>query len=150
MDDAITLEKVDVEDVATYLTIERSVAGTKVYWAITDEEQAREDIRKNIAYFIKTHGKIVGHILYEKKSPDHIYLTSLVIMPAFQGQGIARQALVKVLEELKDIKRIDLATHPHNNKAIQLYLSLGFVIESLEENYFGDGEPRLVLARVKS
>jgi ribosomal protein S18 acetylase RimI-like enzyme len=37
--------------------------------------------------------------------------------------------------------------HPENEIALGLYMSLGFEIESRQENFFGDGEPRLVLAR---
>ena len=53
-----------------------------------------------------------------------------------------------VLEEFRDVKRIDLVTHPDNIKAIALYQSLGFAIESRKENYYGDGEPRIVMARI--
>ena len=46
-----------------------------------------------------------------------------------------------------NVKRIDLVTHPHNSKIIGLYLSYGFIIEAWKDNHFGDGEPRIVLAR---
>jgi len=45
-------------------------------------------------------------------------------------------------------KRIELVTHP-DNPALKLYESLGFTVESRKENYWGDGEPRLVLAIVR-
>jgi ribosomal-protein-alanine N-acetyltransferase len=50
-----------------------------------------------------------------------------------------------ILEKCKGTDRIDLVTHPENKNALQLYMSLGFKVESRRENYFGDGEPRLVL-----
>ena len=71
----------------------------------------------------------------------------MVINPRFQGQGIAREAMMIILEKFKDVKRIDLLTHPDNIKAINLYQSLGFMAESRKENYYGDGEPRIVIAR---
>jgi ribosomal protein S18 acetylase RimI-like enzyme len=38
-------------------------------------------------------------------------------------------------------------THPENAGALRLYMSLGFKVESRIEDCFGDGEPRLVMAR---
>jgi ribosomal-protein-alanine N-acetyltransferase len=52
-----------------------------------------------------------------------------------------------LLEEAKGCARIDLVTHPDNAAAIALYGSLGFALESRKEDYFGDGEPRVVMQR---
>ena len=145
----ISLERTTVKDVGQYLDIEKSVAETKVYSGITDEEEARKEFKTNRIFFIKKKGKRVGTIQYEIKSPDHVYLSGLVINPRFQGQGIGRSAIKRILKKLRNIKRVDLVTHPHNTRALMLYLSLGFVIESWKENYYGDGEPRLVLSREK-
>lgn len=100
-------------------------------------------------YLIEKDGIVVGNISYEKKSDDHVYISGLAIDSRFQNQGIAREVLGQILESLKDIERIDLVTHPENTVALKLYQSLGFVIESRKENYYGDGEPRLVLALVR-
>lgn len=83
--------------------------------------------------------------MYQMKSPDHAYISGLVIRPEFQGRGLATEAMEKVLEELKDVTTIDLVTHPDNARAITLYESLGFSISERIENYFDDGEPRVVM-----
>jgi len=78
------------------------------------------------------------------KDEHHVYLSGLAIMPQFQGKGIARQAIKMILEKLKDVELIDLMTHPENEKAINLYSSLGFKKTGEKyQNYFGDGEPRI-------
>jgi len=100
-------------------------------------------------YLIEKNGEVVGNVSYERKSPDRVYISGLVVGSRFQGQGIGQAAMVKILEELKGTKRIELATHPDNKAAIALYESLGFVIESRKENYFGDGEPRLIMSLEK-
>lgn len=87
--------------------------------------------------------------MYEIKGPEHAYLSGLVIDPSFQGRGIGREVLSMILDKLKDFKRIDLVTHPDNVRALKLYQSLGFVVEARKENYYDDGEPRLVLALIK-
>jgi ribosomal protein S18 acetylase RimI-like enzyme len=55
-----------------------------------------------------------------------------------------------ILEELKDYKRIELVTHPDNKSAIKLYFSFGFLTEKQMENYFGDGEPRILMAKTNN
>ena len=62
----------------------------------------------------------------KKNDNGNIYIGGLVVSPRFQGQGIAREAMIIVLEKFKDVKRIDLVTHPDNIGAVNLYQSLGF------------------------
>ena len=145
----ITFKKVTVSDVAELLRIDKSTIGSKMYSRFSDEQEAIEEIKNNEVYFIVKDGKNIGSLEYQIQGPGHAYLSGLVVLPEFQGQGIAREAVKFRLDKLKDIKRINLVTHPHNSKVITLYLSLGFHIESWKDNYFGDGEPRIVLAREK-
>jgi ribosomal-protein-alanine N-acetyltransferase len=58
--------------------------------------------------------------------------------------------MTRFLEQCKEAPRVDLVTHPQNDIALKLYTSLGFKVESREENYFGDGEPRLVLVLART
>ena len=69
---------------------------------------------------IRENGHVVGNATYEIDGPGHAYLHGLVIRPEFQGRGIARAVMLKVLEELKNISTIDLVTHPDNIRAIKL------------------------------
>ncbi len=145
----ISLQRATIQDIPALLSIEKSVAGTNIYSPMLEENEWIEEIQKNIVYLIKKDGITVGNVSYEKKSDDHVYISGLAIDARFQNQGIAREALSQILEELQDIKRIDLVTHPKNIAALKLYQSFGFVVESRKENYYGDGEPRLVLALKK-
>ena len=52
-----------------------------------------------------------------------------------------------VFQQNKGALRFDLVTHPENLPALNLYLSLGFNVESRSENHFGDDEPRLLLVK---
>jgi ribosomal-protein-alanine N-acetyltransferase len=78
---------------------------------------------------------------------SHGICSNLAIIPAYRRRGIGRAAVLFLLDKSNGAPRIDLVTHPENDGALRLYMSLGFRIESRKENYFGDGEPRLVLAR---
>jgi ribosomal protein S18 acetylase RimI-like enzyme len=145
----IVFKKATIDDVAEFLRIEKSAIGAKTYSGISDEQEAIEEIENNEVHFIIKDGKTVGTTGYQMKSPDHAYLSGLVIVPEFRGQGIGRKAAEFRLNQLENIKRIDLVTHPLNSRVIMIYLSLGFHIESWKDNYYGDGEPRIVLAREK-
>jgi|SRR3989338_609856 len=144
-----TFRKVTTEDIDKFIEIEKTAVGSKTYSGILDRDEARDEIENNEVYFIMKDNEIVGSTEYQIKSPNHGYLGGLVVFPNFQGQGIAREAAKFRLEKLKDMERVDLVTHPRNSKIIILYLSLGFYIESWKDNYYGDGEPRLVLVRQK-
>jgi ribosomal protein S18 acetylase RimI-like enzyme len=137
----IILERATSSDTDRFIKIEKGVEGQKTYSAITTEDEAKKELENNIVYFVKKDKNLVGSISYEIKNSNHAYISGLVVSPDFQGQGIGRQAMLAIMPELKKYERIDLVTHPDNFKAISLYTSLGFEIESRKVNYFGDGEP---------
>ncbi len=145
----INLRKATLADISVLLDIEQSVAGTKLYSPMLKKEEWEEELQKSFVYIIEENTLPVGNISYEKRNDGSVYISGLAVNPQFQGRGIARAALTRVLEEIGNVKRIDLVTHPDNVAALKLYQSLGFVVESRKENYFGDGEPRLVLVLLK-
>lgn len=141
----LSFERATAKDFETFLEIERSVGDSRTYSPTTDPKEALEEIEKNTVYFIREGNKIVGSVMYRMKAPDHAYISGLAILPDFQRRGIGKTAMEKVLEELKDVSTIDLVTHPDNARAIALYQSLGFTIGERIENYFDDGQPRIVM-----
>ena len=143
----LSFRKATPEDADAYVELEHTAAMNKTYSGILDREEALKDFTENEVYLIYKDDKLAGSTEYEMKSPDHAYLSGLIIHPDYQGKGIGREAALFRLEKLKGVKRIDLVTHPENFKIIDLYQSLGFKIEKQIENYFGDGEPRVVLAK---
>ncbi len=145
----IDLKRAAKEDISSLIDVEKSIGVTPLYSALLTYEEWEEELKNGIVYFIVYENTIVGSISYQKKENDHAYISGLVVDPLFQGRGIARAALAKLLEMLEDFKRIDLVTHPNNKVALSLYNSFGFTLESRKENYFGDGEPRVVLVLTK-
>ena len=144
----ITLERASEIDIATLLRTEKKLAGMKTYSPILDVDGWKEELKKCVVYLIKKDGVVVGNTSYERQN-GAVYLSGLAIEPEFQHQGIGREVLQRILEEVKDTSRIWLVTHPDNAASLRLYQSLGFVVESRKENYFGDGAPRLVLGLQK-
>lgn len=142
----VQLKEATVADIPILLGLEKAVSGTNIYSPMLDEGEWQEELGKSHVFLVENESGIIGNVSYEQKENDHAYISGLVIDPHFQGRGIGRQVLTQLLERLKDAKRIDLVTHPDNHAALHLYQSLGFAVESRKENYYGDGEPRLVLA----
>ena len=106
-----------------------------------------KELGEATVFLIEKDGEIVGNAGYENCGNGLFYLNRMVIDPRFQRKGIGRLVLGKLLDDMKGAKRIELVTHPDNVAALKLYQSVGFVIESRKENYYGDGEPRLTLVR---
>lgn len=144
----ILLKRATLADLAVVFDFEKNV-NSKVYFAFTKEEEIKDYINNCIVYLIQRGNLTVGIISYENKNPGHISFNGLIVKPEFQKQGIATKAMTIALSELEDKKRVDLKVHPHNKPAIMVYLSLGFGIESWKDNYFGDGEPRIIMVYQK-
>jgi ribosomal protein S18 acetylase RimI-like enzyme len=147
--ESISFEKATTApaDVATYFSIEKTTKDITMYSSLASEQEVIDEIKHNEIYFIKKGGTIVGYTSYQLQSDGSAYLGGLVILPKYQKQGIARKAIEFRLKRVADIRRVWLVTHPDNIKVIHLYESFGFKIEGRKENYFSDGQPRLILAR---
>lgn len=139
------LKRATAEDVDIYLALEKSLGEQKLYSIFSEKDEAIKELKNSVVYFIVEKGEVIGHISYEKKDKDHAYLSGILIKPEYQSRGFAREAMGKILKELKSVKTIDLVTHPDNIKSINLCKSFGFKQAERYENYFGDGEPRVRL-----
>jgi ribosomal protein S18 acetylase RimI-like enzyme len=142
----LAFEPATVDDVDALVAFERKVADPRIYGPTLDIQSARQEIAKNTFYFIKMGDVVLGTAAYRERSDHSVYISNVAVDPTYRRQGIARAAMSFILEKCKGTTRIDLVTHPENESALQLYKSLGFKVESRQENYFGDGEPRLLLS----
>jgi len=145
----IILQKATVENIPELLAIEEKLTNLKTYSAMTTAKEWQDEFdNKNVTIYLVLKDKdIVGNVSYEKKPDGAAYISGLGLYPEFQGQGIGRKVIELIMEDLKDVKTIKLATHPENSKAIKIYLSFGFVIKAWKDNYFGDGEPRIEMVK---
>jgi ribosomal-protein-alanine N-acetyltransferase len=146
----VVLQRATSSDVKELLEIEKTTIGQKTYSGYYTEEEIAKYIESDIVYLIKNNNEIAGSISYEIKDKNHAYISGLVIKPEFQKMGLAKKAAAELLEELKDYQKVDLAVHPKNSNAVSLYKSLGFVGIETKENFYGDGEPRLMMEFEKS
>ena len=139
----ISLKRATLKEGGVVLGIEK-IAKSKTYANRNNPKKVKAYITNNVVYLIKNKNATLGTVSYEIKKPNSVHINGLIVKPQYRGQGVAKQAMKILLTGLKG-KKVDLCVHPHNTPAIMLYLSLGFRIESWKNNYFGDGEPRLIL-----
>lgn len=132
------------------MEIEKTTMDLETYHGLYNKKEVLDYIKNEIVYLIFREKILVGVISYKIRDKGHVYIGGLIIKPEFQKQGLGRQVMEKLLEELKDYKELNLVVHPENFSAVKLYKSLGFVEKSRMENHYGDGEPRLLLVLDKS
>lgn len=140
------LKRATIEDVQKLLEIEKTTIGLKVYSGYFNEKEVEEYVKKSVVYLIKNKDDIIGSISYDVIDSNHTDISGLVIKPKFQKQGFGRMAMKLLFEKLKGCKKLSLCVHPDNH-ARKFYESFGFKVESRKENYFGDGEPRLIMVK---
>jgi ribosomal protein S18 acetylase RimI-like enzyme len=143
----ISYVKATASDAQSFIALQEESTDRKLWGPIDGPERAMREIAENTLLLLRTGDETVGSIAYRVRSDQSVYISNVIVVPPARGRGFARSALSHVLEMNRHAPRIDLVTHPENERALRLYQSLGFAIESYKDNYFGDGEPRLVLAR---
>jgi len=148
--DNITLKKASFADIGSIIQVESKLTGSETCHAIIDKSEWVKELSKSIVYLIMHKGIVVGDASYELKDGGSAYISGLMVVPEFQKKGIGTAAMKVIMEELENRTRIELAVHPENEPALKLYKKLGFSIESQKENYFGDGQPRLIMAKTQS
>ena len=102
-------------------------------------------LRGSETYLVREEGKIVGFHAFLPVNELEVEIKTMAVLPQFQGKGVG-QKMMKEMKQLNKHKRLILATHPRNIQALVFYLKQGFIVYGWKDNYFGDGQPRLLLS----
>ncbi|WP_440887526.1 GNAT family N-acetyltransferase [Vibrio sp. WZ-1] len=95
----------------------------------------------------KEEEQIKGYVLMATSDEQNTHwILSLAVDSQHRGKGIARLLVEAALTKASAGSVVKLTVDPNNAPAYKLYTSLGFKVLEKEEDYFGDGEPRLVMA----
>jgi len=89
-------------------------------------------------------GKPISFFAYHRQEKGKIHLKLFGVLPAFQGKGVGKKMLEKIIALSKG-NLLTARTNPKNVKALLLYLGYGFNIDRWFDDFWGDGEPRLLL-----
>ena len=143
----ITLHNITNADIESYIDLEKRVGG-KTYFPWTSEKDISEFMVVGEVCLIKNGDTILGHVSYKIHEGDVLWIDGLVIDPQYQGLGLGRIAVEKIFNKVGSISRAELTVHPENFAAIKTYESLGFKMKERKDDWYGDGQPRLLLVRL--
>lgn len=107
-------------------------------------EEQIDYLKESEVFALYENGVVVGFFAYRQGEND-VELLVIAVDPQKQGNGYGKMLIAKLLELTKN-RTVRLVTHPKNSGAIRFYLKSGFTISGWKDNYYGDGQPRLLLA----
>jgi RimJ/RimL family protein N-acetyltransferase len=99
-----------------------------------------ELLKDGVLYLYKKGVETLGmcKLIRQKHRNEHIlYLGGVAIHPDYIGKGFGRKMMLEIIDYCKNhsVSRIELSVAVHNEKAIQLYESVGFIKEGVLKNY---------------
>lgn len=136
-----------IEDAATLAKGEREIAKTPGYLASRPHELKDISFREKIVSLsksengkyvvIESEGEIVGHALLDPLKLEvtaHVVDLTIAIYEGRQGNGFGRSLLAHLIEWAKlnpNIEKIMLHVRSSNQRAIELYQKMGFLVEGV-------------------
>ncbi len=141
----ILIRHVKLEDLPVVSEVNKSAYGNP-----SDPYCLRQyyDLLNETYYVAELDGNVVGFCISAvKPRTDEGWIIDLAISKDNQHSGIGRKLLTNALEVLSnlDVKSVFLTVDPKKENAVQLYRSFNFSVVGEEENYFGDGQHRLLM-----
>lgn len=86
---------------------------------------------------------IPAGVLAFARDKERVEVKQILVVPSFQKKGYGREIMDR-LKELARGERVWFVTHPRNSAAIILHLKSGYRITGWKDNYYGDGQPRII------
>jgi ribosomal protein S18 acetylase RimI-like enzyme len=144
------LKLADAIDVDGIVSFEADVMDRRLYGQPLDHAGALAEVRANQYFLDFRQERIVATGAWRRRDDGTAYLSNIAGRPELRRRGLARAMMLHLLSCCGDAASIDLSVHPDNEAARALYASLGFNASKQVENFFGDGEPRLIMVRSKN
>ena len=138
-EDGIIIRRMRLEDLDEVTALECAVFSTP--WS---RESFRQELERNVAarYLVAvSEGKVIGYagawiIL------DESHITNIAVAEAWRGQGIGRKITEALLQLLSNLgaSYATLEVRISNERAQNLYRSLGFVTVGKRKRYYEDNQ----------
>lgn len=122
-------------------------------------DKVYERMKQGVKYLVAREGdRTIGFVDYEiieKPAETHAgvenkktaKILGICVDSAYQGKGMGRMLLERVLEEVKDVEQVVLLVEEENAKAIKMYEKYGFRVQGKLERQMWDKE---ILMMVKT
>lgn len=143
----IKLIKINVCDyLKLLLDLDQKIYRHSLVTPFKNIKEIKKHLGQSIAYLIYENNKVIGYSSYDVQN-NKIHVSGIALLGKFRGKGIGTYIMKKLLNQLKTYKNISLTVHPKNAPAVKMYYNLGFVATGWKDNFFGDGQPRLILEK---
>lgn len=139
------LEKVKADDFSyIYQLYMNPEVNPFLLYEMMDSETFRpifdELLKEEVLYLYKEGAETLGmcKLVRQKYRDEHkLYLGGVAIHPDYFGKGFGRKMMLEIIDFCKNngVLRIELTVAVHNEKAIQLYESVGFIKEGVLKKY---------------
>lgn len=98
-------------------------------------EKRINDDADNMMYMIEVNGETVGNIRIKREN-GQAWIYGFAILPTYQGKGIGRKVLQKVVKEQSSSGHsVHLEVETQNAHALRLYESIGFKVVHAQDYY---------------
>lgn len=143
----IKLTKINVCDyLKLLLDLDQKIYRHSLVTPFKNVEEVKKHLGQSVAYLIYDNKTVIGYCSFDIHA-DKIHVSGIALLEEFRHKGIGTYIMKKLLNNLKTYKNISLTVHPKNVAAVKMYYNLGFVAIGWKDNYFGDGQPRLILEK---
>jgi RimJ/RimL family protein N-acetyltransferase len=144
----LIIREARIKEAAILAAAERATAETPGLLVSRPSELILESFEKKIVDLSKLgryvvaekDGEIVGHALLDPMPLEaivHVFRLSIVVHPGFLAQGVG-SAMMRHLtdwaQQTSRVEKIELLVRATNERAIRLYLKLGFIEEGRFKN----------------
>lgn len=127
------------------VNIEKAAFNRSFDFAIQNIKEAKKFLSDtNLFLVYNPKDQLVGYYSTKLLNKKTLEIVGIAILPKFQQKGIGSQIFKRILKDIK-APLVKIVTHPYNIAGLKLYFKFGFLIKYLKQNYYGDGQPRLIL-----
>lgn len=107
-------------------------------------------VRYGKVFVLIEKGLVVSAIEFMHKfNSNEVYLYGVSTRKEFWGMGCAKDLIDKSTEyfRIKGINKISLTVAPENTRAVSLYKKMGFTLENIQNNEYGEGIDRFYMIK---
>lgn len=141
----VTVQKIPLKKHGSLLfELDNKAFNRKIDFKFKDLTELLDFFKKSVIYLVYNDKTPVGYFAYQENGKKETEVRTVAVIPSHQRKGIGTLMMKKLLWLTKN-HRLKIVTHPQNVGAIFLYLRFGFKIYGWSDNYWGDGQPRLLL-----
>jgi len=104
---------------------------------------------RETSFVAEDDGRLAGFLcgFRSQTFDDEAYIHFVGVDPAQRGSGLGRELYERFFEAVEPRTVVRAVTSPVNELSVAFHRSLGFEVERVDENYDGQGQPRVLLVK---